>query len=187
MANRYMLHISKLEDFKDWLVKDGWEIEQPKGTYEVLRARKSGRKNPLIVYTKADAKEHLSLMDRDSGVVGAFLRDCKNTKTNSDICCESMEHDGCKGCKYEHCSPESKECQGCKQNAVDKYTRMTQFDRIKSMSMEELAALITSGEMCAICPFCEYYGTKDCYIENEGKHKNCDKGIMNWLQSEVEE
>lgn len=84
MANRHTLHISKLEDFKKWLVKDGWEIEEPKGIYEVLRARKQGRQNPLIVYTKADAKEHLSVMDRDSGVVGAFLRDCKKPKTNAD-------------------------------------------------------------------------------------------------------
>lgn len=183
MANRYMLHISKLEDFKDWLVKDGWEIEQPKGTYEVLRARKSGRKNPLIVYTKADAKEHLSLMDRDSGVVGAFLRDCKNTKTNSDICCESMEHDGCKGCKYEHCSPDSKECQGCKQNAVDKYTRMTQFDRIKSMSIEELAEFlpIVSDFMCKPTDKC---------LENIFNRGECEKTkecALKWLQSEVEE
>lgn len=92
MANIHMLHISKLEDFKEWLLKYGWEIEEPKGIYEVLRARKAGRKNPLIVYTKADAKEHLSLMDRDSWVVGAFLRDCKKPKTNFDICCESIEN-----------------------------------------------------------------------------------------------
>ncbi len=84
MANRHTLHIRKLEDFKEWLVKDGWEIEETKGIYEVLRARKQGRKNPLIVYTKADAKEHLSVMDRDSGVVGAFLRDCNKAKTNAD-------------------------------------------------------------------------------------------------------
>lgn len=84
MANRHTLHISKLEDFKKWLVKDGWEIEEPKGIWEVLRARKFGRNNPLIVYRKADAKEHLSLMDRDSDVVGAFLRDCRKTKTWGD-------------------------------------------------------------------------------------------------------
>ena len=84
MANRYTLHISKLEDFKKWLVKDGWEIEEPKGNYEVLRARKYGRQNPLIVYAKADAKEHLSVMDRDSGVIGAFLKDCRKPKTKGD-------------------------------------------------------------------------------------------------------
>lgn len=84
MANRHTLHISKLEDFKKWLVKDGWEIEEPKGIYEVLRARKYGRQNPLIVYTKADVKEHLSVMDRDSGIIGAFLRDCRKPKTKAD-------------------------------------------------------------------------------------------------------
>ena len=85
MANRHTLHISKLEDFKKWLVKDGWEIEEPKGIYEVLRARKYGRQNPLIVYTKADVKEHLSVMDRDSGIIGAFLRDCRKPKTRADL------------------------------------------------------------------------------------------------------
>ena len=84
MANRHTLHISKLEDFKKWLEKDGWEIEEPKGIWEVLRARKQGRKNPLIVFPKKDAKEHLSIMDRDSGVIGAFLRDSNRPKTNAD-------------------------------------------------------------------------------------------------------
>ena len=55
-----------------------------------------------------------------------------------------MEHDGCKGCKYENCSPESKECQGCKQNAIDKYTRMAQADHIRSMSDEELAEFLAN-------------------------------------------
>lgn len=56
----------------------------------------------------------------------------------------SMEHDGCKLCKYENYSIESKECVGCKQNAVDKYTRMTNADRIRSMSDEELAEFLAN-------------------------------------------
>ena len=84
MADRSRLHINKLEEFKEWLVKDGWEIGEPKGDWEVLRARKSGRQNPLIIYTKMNAKEHLSVMDRDSGVIGAFLRDSKKPKTQAD-------------------------------------------------------------------------------------------------------
>ena len=84
MAERHTLHISKLEAFRGWLAKDGWEIEKPKGDYEVLRARKQGRQNPLIVYTKSYSKEHLSVMDRDKGVVYAFLRDCNKAKTNGD-------------------------------------------------------------------------------------------------------
>ena len=84
MANRYTLHKNSLEDFQSWLVADGWEIEKPKGIYEVLRARKAGRQQPLIVYTKSDAKEHLTVMDRDLEIVGAFLRDKKKPQTNAD-------------------------------------------------------------------------------------------------------
>lgn len=64
---------------------------------------------------------------------------------------------------------------------------MTNADKIRSMSDEELAELITSGEMSAICPFCNFYTTDDCYIENDGMVKNCAKGILEWLQSEVSE
>lgn len=77
MANRHRLHISKLQEFEQWLLEDGWTIEKPKGVYEVLRARKPGRQNPLIVYQKANAKEHLSVMDRDVGVIGAYLKESK--------------------------------------------------------------------------------------------------------------
>lgn len=55
-----------------------------------------------------------------------------------------MEHDGCVGCKYEHESADSKYCLGCKQNAIDKYAPMTNADRIRSMTDEELAEWIYS-------------------------------------------
>ena len=77
----------------------------------------------------------------------------------------NMEHDGCKLCKYEHCSPESKECQGCKQNAIDKYTRMTNADRIRSFSDEELAEFLANFTW-----------------DNEPTKKE----TYEWLQSEVE-
>ena len=80
------------------------------------------------------------------------------------------EHDGCKLCKYEHCSPESKECQGCKQNSVDKYTRMTQADRIRSFSDEEIAEWLTKI-------------TDDAQLDAETK---CNYQWGEWLQSEVE-
>ena len=73
MASRNWLHISKLEDFKQWLIKSGWNIEETKGLWEVLRARKEGRQNPLIIYSKKNAKEHLSVADRDCDVIRAFL------------------------------------------------------------------------------------------------------------------
>ena len=99
-----------------------------------------------------------------------------------------MEHDGCKGCKYENCSPESKECMGCKQNAVDKYTRMTQADRIRSMSEEELANILVQAIPCKIC----VYWSKEISSCNAPFGFICTKGyaaalIQKWLQSEVEE
>lgn len=50
-----------------------------------------------------------------------------------------MEHDGCKGCRYESELEESVYCQGCKQNAVDKYVKRTNADRIRGMDTEKLA------------------------------------------------
>ena len=91
-----------------------------------------------------------------------------------------MKHDGCKLCKYENCSMESKECIGCKHNSVDKYTRMTNADRIRSMSDEELAEFIeqiSTDSMETIS-----FGTKE--YEEIWEHKET---TLKWLQSEVEE
>ena len=74
MANRNTLHSNKLDAFRKWLIKDGWTIEEPKGIWEVLRAKKAGRQNPLIVYQKMN-KEHLSVLDRDIDVIKRFLQE----------------------------------------------------------------------------------------------------------------
>lgn len=80
MANRNTLHISKLEAFKNWLIKDGWEIlPLSKNPYEVLRASKLGISNHLIVYS-GKSKEHLSFANEWLPVVEAFL----HKKTNAD-------------------------------------------------------------------------------------------------------
>lgn len=80
MANRNTLHIPKLEAFKNWLIKDGWEIlPLSKNPYEVLRASKMGISNPLIVYS-GKSKEHLSFANEWLPVVEAFL----HKKTNAD-------------------------------------------------------------------------------------------------------
>ena len=84
MANRHTLAVTKLDDFKSWLVSDGWQIQEPKGFYEALRATKEGKKHPLIVYWRHDTnggKElvHYTVADRDSGVIGAYIRDRRKT------------------------------------------------------------------------------------------------------------
>lgn len=94
----------------------------------------------------------------------------------------SMEHDGCKLCKYENCSIESKECVGCKQNAVDKYTRMTNADRIRSFSDEELAELLDSVDNGGIRALDVDYPCDECTQKTK-----CNECFIEWLQSEVEE
>ena len=74
---------------------------------------------------------------------------------------------------------ESKECIGCKQNAVDKYTRMTNADRIRSMSDEKLAEFIeqvSTDSMETIS-----FGTKE--HAEIWEHKET---ALKWLQSDVE-
>lgn len=83
MANRHTLHSNKLDALRTWLIKTGWTIEEPKGIWEVLRAKKAGRQNPLIVYQKMN-KEHLSVLDRDIDIIKDFLRDNKKKQTNAD-------------------------------------------------------------------------------------------------------
>lgn len=78
MAERRLLHKTKLEDFKNWLCSDGWTIEDTKGYYEVLRARKG--KRLFILYKRLDRGDHYSVMEKDVGVVRAFIRDNKEGK-----------------------------------------------------------------------------------------------------------
>jgi len=78
MANRNTLHINKLDDFKKWLLSDGWEILDTKGDYEIIRAIKD--KRLLSGYKKLEAKEHISLLDRDMDIVRAYLKARKETK-----------------------------------------------------------------------------------------------------------
>lgn len=55
---------------------------------------------------------------------------------------------------------------------------MTNYERIKAMSVEEIVALLFGS-----CEYCIYRG-KDCIYNIE---MQCMDGIMKWLNSEVEE
>ena len=72
MAIRNKLAISKIDDFEKWLIDNGWIIEQPKGFYEVLRARKV--REVLIIYKKLEDKEHYVYEDKWDGIVNRFTR-----------------------------------------------------------------------------------------------------------------
>ena len=82
MANRALLHMSKLKDFESWLEKQGYMIlPTSKNPYEVLRAKKD--KDTVIIYQKGDSKEHLSIMDKDYALIHKFIMESK-PKTNAD-------------------------------------------------------------------------------------------------------
>lgn len=72
MATRNLLHKSHLEEFKEWLIKGGYQIHEPKTIYEVLRASRGGAW--LIVYQKSGNKEHYTVRDVDYSAVRRFLR-----------------------------------------------------------------------------------------------------------------
>jgi len=74
------------------------------------------------------------------------------------------------------------------QNSIDKYTYMTNADRIRNMSDEELAKFIRATSCCssygADCgyPFCPNMNGELC----NGIKDNTDLKVLHWLQTEVE-
>jgi predicted RNA binding protein YcfA (HicA-like mRNA interferase family) len=82
MADRHLLHISKLKEFEKWLLENGWEIVPLKGFYERLRAVKPSRKTPLIVYKKDEATEHLTVKDTDIKIIRSFIKERRKRDEN---------------------------------------------------------------------------------------------------------
>lgn len=82
MATRSILHISKLQEFEDFLETKGYMIvATSKNPYEVLRAQKDG--DTVIAYQKKDTKEHLSTMDKDYHLVREFIKS-QRKQSNAD-------------------------------------------------------------------------------------------------------
>lgn len=61
MTIRSELHVSKVGDFTLYLMCNGWEYQAPVGEWEVLRMKKKGVKDPLLVYRRKDLGEHLTI------------------------------------------------------------------------------------------------------------------------------
>lgn len=77
MKNRTTVRHGMLPDLKRYLEQNGWKIEEPKGNYEVLRARKSGYPRPLIVYDRSSGGCGYSIDERDAKVYKAWKLDRK--------------------------------------------------------------------------------------------------------------
>lgn len=75
MAERCLLHKNKLEPFKVWITSSGYELQETKGLYEVLRATKG--KETVIIYRKTQAKEHLTVQQKDYKLIRQFIREVK--------------------------------------------------------------------------------------------------------------
>lgn len=115
MATRNILHIRKLQEFEDFLESKGYMIlATSKNPLEVLRANKDN--DTVIVYKKADAKEHLSTMDKDYHLVREFIKS-RRVQTNADRIRQMTDEELAKiiMCPY-HTEPylcSRKECVDC--------------------------------------------------------------------------
>ena len=78
MAERCLLHKSKLQELKQWLESQGYTILETKDYYEVLRAKKD--KNLIIIYKKSDVKEHLTVQQKDDKLIRRFIRESKKAR-----------------------------------------------------------------------------------------------------------
>ena len=74
MANRHTVIHGTLEDLKDFLIRDGWTLEEPVGIDEVLRAKKPNKKYPLIIWDRMYGGAY-SIDERDWGVYAAWRKD----------------------------------------------------------------------------------------------------------------
>ena len=107
MATRNILHISKLQEFENFMESKGYMIvATSKNPYEVLRAQKDG--DTVVVYKKKDAKEHLSTMDKDYHLVREFIKSQRKQSnaqrirnmTDEELAKFISEFSACQVCKY---------------------------------------------------------------------------------------
>lgn len=73
MPERSRLHHTHLAAFIAFCEARGWESEPVKGPYERLRMRHPEKREPLLVHTRQDAREHLSVWGHSLTLTTAFL------------------------------------------------------------------------------------------------------------------
>ena len=83
----------------------------------------------------------------------------------------------CSRCKYQNKREHEEPCSGCVHNAVENFKPMSQADRIRSMTDEELAELLCLYDACVTCS----HDGRTCNT------MNCDVISITekWLKSEV--
>lgn len=91
MKNRTTVKHGMLEDLKEYLIQSGWTLEEPKGEYEVLRARKSGYPRPLLVHNRSTGGCGYSVDERDMKIYKGWQRNRRKRGLPSDQTLEEMK------------------------------------------------------------------------------------------------
>jgi hypothetical protein len=74
--DRALLHLSKVDAFRDYLVAHGFlDEEKSASPYEILRMR--GPRGQVIVYRKASASEHATVYGIGEELARSFIRDTR--------------------------------------------------------------------------------------------------------------
>ena len=73
--SRSLLAMSKLEEFAEWAVKDGFTREPTRGEYEVLRLR--WPKMQPYIFFKRDGAQHATSQAEGTQLVARWLRSIK--------------------------------------------------------------------------------------------------------------
>ena len=75
MSNKNVLHRSKLEEFREWLIDKDIVIKDNKGDFEVLRFKAQSGAMPIIF--NGASSEHLSCNQAAIGFVHDFIQETK--------------------------------------------------------------------------------------------------------------
>ncbi len=110
-----------------------------------------------------------------------------------------MEHDGCVGCKYEMCEPDSIECRGCTQNSEDKYTKKTNREMMLELLSNDnyrlARALIKTSQFddgyddnCGewISIYVDEYTSPNGRKYHDYDYDECLKDTIEWLKRKVD-
>lgn len=74
MKNHTTVKHGMLPDLRDYLLRSGWKLEEPKSEYEVLRARKKGYPVPLMIWDRTTGGIGYSIDERDMKVYRGWQR-----------------------------------------------------------------------------------------------------------------
>lgn len=74
MKNRMTVKHGMLTDLKKYLVQSGWKLEEPKGEFEVLRARRPDYPRPLLIHDRTTGGCGYSIDERDMKIYRGWQR-----------------------------------------------------------------------------------------------------------------